>query len=497
MLKLIDNINKDKFGILATFLCHFFLENFYMESTEQPEIVYIIYLLLEKEIDGLITPSEKSFLNESFISRFLEEIANRNEIKSYIDIILNDLICNLEETHCHCNSWDITVFPNDAKIEDLYDITDIGELKPVINVITSFSTPNFELQIDFLINLLHQNIRICYTEKEFLELLNKEKNEVIRQFLIEQIKKIKKSKYYKLFDPFQLHEYLKMNGKIVKGDISKYNHQVQLIIDFIDNLLNNLENNTIAPYSIKVICKFIYILTQKKFKNITKFHLNNFVARFLFDKLIFPILKNPDKNDVRKNKMIPLVIRKHLINIYIVLKNLVRGELFNTTKNLNFVAYNKYIIDNYHRINSKIDKMLNVNIPEKLQNLIEEFYNDENFILDNSKRKGEDINYDYFKENSNDFMEHKSICFTTSDLKIFFNVVEKNKNLFIEPGKPLEKTFETLSNFMSMVSDKPNTYYVIINNNFNEESQKLLFQKEKILPLGKAKTKEEKIQNIS
>ena len=496
MLKLIENIDNNKIDNLATFLCHFFYENFYMESTEQAEIIYIIYLLLEKEIAQLITPSENSFLNESFISRFLDEIANRNEIKNYIDIILNDLICNLEETHSKYKSWDITVLPIQAKIEDIYDLTDQGELKPVVNVITNFSSPNSEIKIEFLINLLHKNIRICYTERDFLEYLNKEKNEAIRQFFIEQFKKIKNCKYQKLFDPYQLHEYLKRNGKIVKDSIVLYNREVQLIIDFIDNLLNNLENNNIAPYSIKVICKFIYILTKKKFKNITKFQLNNFVARFLFDKLILPILKNQDKNDVGKNRMIPLVIRKHLLNIYIVLQNLVKGELFNTNQNINFVAFNKYIIDNYYRINSIIEKMLDVKIPEKLKKLSEQFYIDEDFILDNSKRKEEDINYDYFKEYPNDFMEHKSICFTTNDLKIFYKVVSENKNLFIEPGKPLEETFETLSNFMPMIIDKPNTFYVIINNNFNEEAQKLLFQKEKIVPLGKAKTDEEKIQNI-
>ena len=42
---------------------------------------------------------------------------------------------------------------------------------------------------------------------------NKEKNEVIRQFLLKQIKKIKNSDNKYLFDPYQLHEYLKKREK--------------------------------------------------------------------------------------------------------------------------------------------------------------------------------------------------------------------------------------------------------------------------------------------
>jgi len=99
MLKLIEHIDKKNIKFLVPFICHFFYENFYTESTEQEEIIYIIYLLLEKEVDKLITPSTQTFLDESFLSEFLKEIGNRYEIKNYIDIVVNDLICNLEETN--------------------------------------------------------------------------------------------------------------------------------------------------------------------------------------------------------------------------------------------------------------------------------------------------------------------------------------------------------------------------------------------------------------
>ena len=529
MLKLIENIDSKQMDILIPFLCHFFYENFYMESTEQEEIIYIIYLLLEKEIDQLLTPSEQTFLDDSFLSKFLEEMGSRYEIKNYIDIVLNELISNLEESYSKFYSLEISKVPKNLKSDEYFEITPEGELKPkyefkdpnslnfyeskkypkLENIITSqndkmlyknlnrlVSTNILSKNINSLIKNIHEDVGKSINEKILMDNFNREQNDVIKQFLLKQIKKIKKFDNPNLFDSYQLYENLKKKKKISRESLDLFNNGVKIITNFIDNLLSNLENDVIIPYSIKVICKFIYILMQKKFKTITKLELNNLVGRFLFDKLILPILKNPDRSDAGKNKMITLNTRKNLINIYLVFKNLVKGELFNVEQNIQLVIFNKFILNNYHRVNEIIEKMLDVRIPEKLKKLSDEFYLRDDFILDNSKRTEEEINYEYFKENPNDFMQHKSICFTTNQLNLFYDVVEENKDIFIKPGMPLEKIYETISNFMSLVENHPNHYYVIISDNYNAETKELLFHKEKALPLGKAKSQEEIIQNI-
>ena len=120
-----------------------------------------------------------------------------------------------------------------------------------------------------------------------------------------------------------------------------------MIIKFITNFLTQLENDTIVPFTIKVICNCIYILVKQKFKDISRFELNNFVGRFLFDKLIFPVLINPERNDIGKDRLISLATRKNLFNIYLILKNLVKGELFNAEKQTNLVIFNKFIYIRY------------------------------------------------------------------------------------------------------------------------------------------------------
>ena len=92
MLRLIECADKSQYEKLVPFLCHFFYENFYMENSEQEEMLYIIYLLLEKEIDSLLAPSVSSFLGQSFLSSFLTEMSTRYELKLYISLWISSRI---------------------------------------------------------------------------------------------------------------------------------------------------------------------------------------------------------------------------------------------------------------------------------------------------------------------------------------------------------------------------------------------------------------------
>ena len=268
-----------------------------------------------------------------------------------------------------------------------------------------------------------------------------------------------------------------------------------MIINFINELLTNLENETIVPYSIKVICKFIYILLKKRFQNISKMQCNILICQYLFDKLIFPVLQNPDINDAGKDMIISFNTRKSLSNIYVVCKKLVRGELFSFEDKDYLIIFNKFIINNYHRINKIIDKLIHVKAPEKLIKLSEQFYNDDSFDLGNIKRDISSINYEYFNENQEN-MQHKSICFSTKELFLLFDIVRKDKERFIQEGSPLQKIFEDLSLNINKIPKKKYDYYVIISDEYDDEINQLLFHKEQRLALGKAKNNDDLVNNL-
>ena len=99
VLNIIKNIKaNDEIDQLVNLLCHFFFENILTQKPEQEEILLICYFLLEKEIDNLNTPSVSSFLNGSFIGKLLKSFTRRQDIKSYLSMILGDLILKIEKS---------------------------------------------------------------------------------------------------------------------------------------------------------------------------------------------------------------------------------------------------------------------------------------------------------------------------------------------------------------------------------------------------------------
>ena len=557
MLRIIECADTEQCEILVPFLCHFFYENFYMESTEQEEILYIIYLLLEKEIDMLYTPSVSTFLDQSFVSKFMTEMGNRYEIKHYIDIILNYLIMNLEETNITYNSLDIidNSKKNENEEEKLYydmsyeegilhqkskgkenkDIIPNLRNETIHNIQANEKIP-FDKNIkktvyvsssklknesslgfnkatttthyvdiinnkNYINNIplkkeINSDLFNNINEKFIRDRMEKEEDEIMKHFYVRQLRKLQASKNPDLFNGNQYYEKIKSHKKIYKFAVTQFNKSYSSIINFINELLTNLENDTIVPYSIKVISKFIYILLKKRFKNISTIQCNILICQFLFDKLIFPVLQNPDINDVGKDMIISFNTRKSLSNIYVVCKKLVRGELFSIEDKDYLVIFNKFIINNYHRMNKIIEKLIHVKAPDKLIKLSEQFYCNESFDLEDVQRSEASINYDYFKENPNDFMQHKSICFSTDELFVFYEIVKNNKERFIQEGSSLMKIFEELSKDMENLEPNKYNYYVIISDEYDEETKQLLFNKEKKMALGKVKISDDIIKNI-
>ena len=195
--------------------------------------------------------------------------------------------------------------------------------------------------------------------------------------------------------------------------------------------------------------------------------------------------------------MISLNTRKTLSDIFIVLEKLIRGELFSDEKYEKFKVFNDFIIDRFRKLKNIINNIIsNVEIPEKLLKLSEEFYSSEDFSLNNLKRKPIETRYEYFHENPYDFMEHKSICFNVQLLLLFYNIVDNHKNIFINPGNPLEKIFDKLSKYIPYIKKENTSYYVIIDEIYNDENKELLSLKEKVYGLNKSKNSQESLEKL-
>jgi hypothetical protein len=262
-------------------------------------------------------------LNNSFLSEFLSELRNKYDIKNYIDIVVNSLIRELDETNFDYCSLDIV---NNSKIhlknykeqgiqDSFFDME-----KQMFYVNKTFSTQftfisNRDFRNPTIIRLnsksLLKNPIFAITndmikeekipinsylvgdffndlnENDLKELYLKENDEFMKCFFIKHLRKMKLLKDFNLYN---CHHYyfctMVENELISKTSIDQYNKGYKVIKEFISKLLDNLSKKNIIPYGIKAICKMIYILIKKKFKKISKMDINILICRFLFDNII-------------------------------------------------------------------------------------------------------------------------------------------------------------------------------------------------------------------
>ena len=339
------------------------------------------------------------------------------------------------------------------KISTINNINNINRLTSnninELNRLQSFRVKNIneifqeDLQIKDYIN---SDFFFCINEQYFRALLRNEKNEIMKNFYLKQIKIINSSEDKNIFSCHECYKRIKNQKIISKLSVEQYNKTVETIKNFIDKLLNNLEKKDIIPYYIRIICKLIDILISKKFEKISKIKKNSLICQFLFGILVLPILENPDSCNSIGEMIISLNTRSILINIYDILKHLIEGCLFNSKENIYYTIFNNYIIKNYHRINHIIEEIINIKIPS-------EFYNINDIPGNNNKI------------NEANFIYNKSICFNSGDFLLFYNTIHAHKDEILQKDKYIEDIYLKITKNLSLMKFKKNEYYIIIKDN--------------------------------
>ena len=493
MIRLIKYIPFERRKIFAKFLCHFFYDNYLVEN-EDEELIKIIQLLIVEEIKELLSPLSRNFLQDSFLKFLLSELGNTYKIGNYIDIILNNLIKDIEDKNsfnCYLNiiynsrkHWkyfrkENKFFNMDKQEEAFIDYSDkrkknklgfilfntnskqakkrnseiidyknsdskkneTARKSVAINKISEFKIKNINdlnnenLQIK---NYINKDFFFNINENYFKGLLSSEKDEIMKSFYIKQIKILNFSKDKNIFSCHGYFNRMKITKNISKLAVEQFNNIVGVINNFIDKLLNNLENKDIIPFNIRIICKFIEIQLSKKFKNISKIQKNSLICNFLFRILIFPILENPDLCFYIGDMIISLNTRNILHNIYKVLSHLIEGELFNSNDNIYFTIFNNFIIKNYSRINKIIENIINISIPE--------------IYINNEKS---------LNENKLDFIHYKSICFNSNEFLLFYNTIHPFKDQILNGDEYIENLFNSIAGNLSTMKFNVNNYYLI------------------------------------
>ena len=240
-----------------------------------------------------------------------------------------------------------------------------------------------------------------------------------------------------------------------------YKKSVEKIKFLIDKLIQNmLDNASIIPYSIKIICKIIDIFITKKFNDISIINRISYISEFFIGKIIIPILTNPDYNGIINNSIISQNTRKNMMYYTKILKKIFRGNLFESSiSEFNYTIFNYYLIEIMPYINNIILNLINVEFPK-------------NFLENN---------------NENNLIE--SLVFTYNDFINLFQVLKDNEIEFLKEIKnddmiSIYKTIKNSEKDINQVFKNINnikTKYFIIIKNTNLSLNKIMISNEKLL----------------
>ena len=427
-------------------LAPLFVNNFYGNILSsyfvEDNLIYVLTKLLKEEIDKLNSPDEyDKFLNNSPCGCLLEEFRKKIDIKKYLKTIICDSIKDLEEENSNLNiSFDI------KKLEQRFNKNNKdSKIKKEEFISTNYISLSFA-------SLDNDNFRNQKKLRKLQEIFNQKYIiSLNKEFLKETLKNVQGNK--KMYDFVNAkiiecnEDELFSNRNFIDTNIYKSSYpqivfllyQIYFMIttNFIDLIMKNIINNLQSmPYSIKIICKIIFLLISKKFPSVSEMEKNVFVSKFFFEKLIIPAIQNPGIEAFISDFIISTNTVENLKIISEILHKFTLGEFYKSKdKDICFTSFNLYFLEKMDKLFNIFENIIKVNLPF----FIDKFINNE---------LPSDYHYDYFIENPDEIITHRSILFNLEQAKALLLTINKlKKDIFFDKKYiKLEKTIEKLMN---------------------------------------------------
>ena len=461
---------------LAPFISNNFYENILSPNYIQDYLMYVMCILLKDEVNKIQTHNDYSkFLCNTSCGFILSHLCQKSDVQEFFKIILEEVVEQIEIT---CSSKKMTFKLNEIeeqimeklrekknknkstkkkkdKDKDKEKERDKEKNSPNINMSNYDTYNSLNMSMSFLsleseeVAFKYKNVLQIEKEDDFNKIYSIPMDRILLEKLINQYKDKDKKvyeylilQYNKMEEDMNIYSNKNFKQKAYETkDLSyeilqSYQHDFIRIITFIEEILNKLVKNFhFLPYSVKCLCKIISILIRKKFPNITTVEENAFISQFFFYNLFVPIFNNPSTGALINNFIISGNTTHNLNIISYIILQLVSGNFFkNNLKNGDFTFFNRFFIKEIPKLFMLLEELTKVELPP----FIEKFVNDE---------LPQDYKYDYFKENPDQLMFHRAICYNLYDLSLLLDNIENNKKkIFLDDSTKLfEKTFDKLN----------------------------------------------------
>ena len=513
--KLLINADKeDTKKYLAPLICNNFYENILSSNYIEDPLMYVIYILLDNEINNIEDiKNSNSFLNQTQCSYLLSQLIEKKDVKDFFKIILENIIEELGSNKFNFNIGEIErnqihkknsinkfIFNKNIFNSDNKDIIEKDILKESnLDDNTSLGPLNNKKIENEIRNIMRESIHYdLFSSKYMVGISFKDLQQKINETEDETLKDYYK---YLLLNANEDENAYSQNNfidsicdtKNSENILVLYQQDFMKTIEFIDKLFKNLNDNyRIVPYSIKSVCKIIYKLVMNKFPNANHIEKNLLISKFFFQIIFIPILLKPDINALINNYIISNnIIHNSNIISNIILK-LVSFQLYKNDSNLKgeeYTPFNIYFLDKIPEVFEFYKKISEVKLPSFINELIKK------------NKSIEEYNFNYFLENPDKVLFHKSMLLNIDEFNaILKNLNNKKEKLSINKNgnndKELDRNYKIFLKTLNKINNADNKKLL---DELLEHKEYTTIKKEKIndnIFSKKIKIIEEKRQNI-
>ena len=498
---------------LAPLIANNFYENILSSDYIEDNLLYILSLLLQKEINDLNNENDFSnFLNETPCGFLLGHLKEKKDVQTFFKMIIIKAVekleacCSNKDLHFSIGKIDkdIQRQENKGRINDLnctknFFLKMTKKKSDIIRSSVDNRDVDMDLEIESELEKSSKSLIIfesktfkekyfcCLTKEKIIEEKERYKNEN------KSDDKIQNEKINKMFDIYinkmptgekenqdVVEHYLSkkdkydneefLNGLDTEEKIKKvYIDNFYRVLEAINTIFANIFDNLyLLPYSIKCLCKIIYILIKKKFPNINIIQQNAFLGKFFFDKMLLPFFISPAYEALITNFLISKKTISNLKVISKILLKLISGELYTNDFETNeFTPFNLFFLEKIPDIVKLYDEMKKVNLPNFIEKLLH-------------NKLPEDFKLNYFEENPEEILNQRAICFKIDDINAIIKTIGLNEEMYFDDtkNKGLKKTYEKLcSNSSKLIINEIIQKQTIKKTSSKE--QKIYFFKEK------------------
>ena len=418
--------------IFASFFVNYFYANSFSSSALENEFLLMLYRTLKYEINMMSFNKPVMFLKSSINYFFFKHFIHREDITNYFTTVLSSVIEKIDKLD---ESKELTFDPAKMtlQLEKAKDIKSIQNRKYIKEnqsnetgmtadtESSNHSPDNTDVNNKGKKDEFFANYMVDLTAKEVNQAMTNIKSPQIKEYIANYFGIKENSTDKKIDQKFTNSGFVDAvySSKCPTELIEIIFQNFSIVVELIEYIFTRLNDTDSIPISLRYICKIISLLVEEKFPGIDKIRRNAYIAQFFVNCLLIPLMNKPELCGLVKSSILIGTTKANLNLLSKILIQFSSGSFFNNKEDPYFTLINRYFIEKMEMPQEFFDKLLDVEFPGFLNEILQKKDLLDTYI------------YDYFKVNPLEYLRDISFCINNDLIINMINVFEKHKQKFL------------------------------------------------------------------